>query len=129
MEESRKFTSIDKYIATFPAPVQERLQQVRAAIHAAAPDATEKISYQMPTFFLNGNLIHFAAFKEHIGIYPMPGVIAAFHKELEGYETSKGAIRFPLSQPLPLELLEKIVKYRIEENRRKVEAKKGTKKK
>ncbi len=124
--DSRKagFTSIDEYIATFPEPVQERLREMRATIKVAAPDATEKISYQMPTFFLKGNLVHFAAFKNHIGFYPTPQGIEAFKDELSVYEGAKGSVQFPLGQPLPLELVSRIVQFRAAEN-----LKKSTKKK
>lgn len=112
-------TTIDAYIAAFPAEIQAKLRAMRETIHAAAPDATEKISYQMPTFYLNGNLVHFAAFKQHIGFYPAPNGIEAFEQELASYGRSKGAVRFPLDQPLPLDLVRRITVYRAEENRRK----------
>ena len=118
------FTTIDEYIATFPTDIQERLQQVRATIKAAAPDATEKISYQMPTFFLNGNLVHFAAFKNHIGFYPAPRGIEAFKDELAQYKGAKGSVQFPLDQPMPLDLIRRIVEFRAAENRNKTKKKK-----
>ncbi len=118
------FTSIDEYIATFPEAIQERLREMRATIKAAAPDATEKISYQMPTFFLKGNLVHFAAFKNHIGFYPTPQGIEAFKDELSVYEGAKGSVQFPLDQPLPLELVSRIVHYRAAENLKKSAKKK-----
>jgi uncharacterized protein YdhG (YjbR/CyaY superfamily) len=127
MESNRThFNSIDEYIATFPAEVQSILQELRATIKAAAPEAVEKISYQMPTFFLNGNLVHFAAYKNHIGFYPAPRGIEAFKQELSAYEGSKGAIRFPIDKPLPLELIGRMVKFRVAENVAKA-AKKSTK--
>lgn len=110
------YQSIDEYIASFPVDVQKRLQEIRAAIKSAAPNATEKISYQLPTFYLNGNLVHFAAFKNHIGFYPTPSGIASFTKELAKYESAKGSVQFPLDQPLPLSLIKKIVKFRVGEN-------------
>jgi uncharacterized protein YdhG (YjbR/CyaY superfamily) len=110
------FKTIDEYIATFPPETQERLQQMRRTIHEAAPQAAEAISYQMPTFKLNGNLVHFAAFKHHIGFYPIPSGIEAFKEELSPYKTSKGAVQFPLNKPLPLGLVKKIVKYRVKQN-------------
>jgi uncharacterized protein YdhG (YjbR/CyaY superfamily) len=110
------FTSIDEYIASFPEDVQVKLQQMRAAIQVAAPQAQEKISYQMPTFFLHGNLVHFAAFKKHIGFYPTPSGIASFAKELAGYQNAKGSVQFPLDQPLPLALIGEMVKFRVAEN-------------
>jgi uncharacterized protein YdhG (YjbR/CyaY superfamily) len=117
------FVSTDEYIATFPAEIQTRLQALRAAIHAAAPEAEEKISYQMPTFFLKGNLVHFAAFKNHIGFYPAPQGIEEFKQELSAYKGAKGSVQFPLDQPLPLELVSRIVKFRVAENLKKAGAK------
>ncbi len=117
------FASIDDYIATFPADVQKKLEELRATIRAAAPAAEEKISYQMPTFALKGNLVHFAAWKTHIGFYPAPSGIAAFQNELAKYANSKGAVQFPLEQPLPLKLISKIVKFRVAENLKKAELK------
>lgn len=108
--------TIDEYIAGFPADVQDVLQKIRRTIHEAAPEATEKISYQMPTFYLKGNLVHFAAFKEHIGFYPVPTGIEKFKKELSVYKQGKGSAQFPLDQPMPYELITKIVKFRVKEN-------------
>jgi len=122
------FTSIDEYIASFPADVQERLRQMRAAICEAAPEAQEKISYQMPTFFLQGNLVHFAAFKNHIGFYPAPRGIEAFKDELAAYEGAKGSVQFPLDQPLPLDLVRRIVLFRVADQLQSAEAKKPKKK-
>jgi uncharacterized protein YdhG (YjbR/CyaY superfamily) len=113
------FQSIDEYIAAFPAEVQKRLQEIRSVIKSAAPQATEKISYQMPTFHLNGNLVHFAAFKNHIGFYPVPSGIEAFKRELSKYAQGKGSVQFPLDEPLPLALIRKIVKFRVAENLKK----------
>jgi uncharacterized protein YdhG (YjbR/CyaY superfamily) len=110
------FNNIDEYIATFPKKTQQILEEIRATIKAAAPEAQEKISYQMPTFFLQGNLVHFAAFKNHIGFYPVPTGIAKFKKELSVYEQGKGSVQFPLNQPMPLDLITKIVKFRVREN-------------
>lgn len=117
------FASIDEYIATFPAEIQNKLQELRATIRAAAPTAEEKISYQMPTFALKGNLVHFAAWKTHIGFYPAASGIAAFQNELAKYANSKGAVQFPLEQPLPLKLISNIVKFRVAENLKKAEQK------
>jgi uncharacterized protein YdhG (YjbR/CyaY superfamily) len=129
MEKSKtSFKNIDEYIALFPKEIQSLLQQMRATIKAAAPEAVEKISYQMPTFFLNGNLVHFAAFKSHIGFYPVPTGIEKFKKELSIYKTTKGAVQFPLDKPLPLTLITKIVKFRVAENLRKTEEKAKKKK-
>lgn len=116
--ESKKvgFVSIDEYIATFPEATQKILKKIRATIKAAAPDAEEKISYQMPTFTLKGNLVHFAAFKNHIGFYPTPTGIEKFKKELSVYEGAKGSVQFPLDKPIPYDLISKIVKFRVKEN-------------
>ena len=111
--------TIADYIATFSPETREQLEKIRAIIRTAAPDAREAISYGMPTFKLNGNLIHFAAFKEHIGIYPGPEVIEAFKQDLAKFSTSKGAIRIPYSEPLPLQLIQKITEYRVVANRAK----------
>lgn len=118
------FNSIDEYIATFPAEIQKILQEIRATIHAAAPEATEKISYQMPTFFLNGNLVHFAAFKHHIGFYPTPNGVEAFAADLSKFKGAKGSVQFPLDQPMPLDLITRVVKYRLAENMSKTAKKK-----
>src|SRR5689334_14558589 len=128
MEQQSGVRSIDEYIAGFPADIQARLEAVRAAIRAAAPEAQERISYQMPTFALHGNLVHFAAFKNHIGFYPGSNGIAAFQAELGEYEWNKGTIRFPLDKPLPLELVTKIVRFRVVENRERAAAKFAKKK-
>lgn len=117
------FATIDEYIATFPAEIQVILHELRATIKAAAPEASEKFSYGMPTFFLSGNLVHFAAFKNHIGFYPTPSGIEAFKDELAQYASSKGAVQFPIDQPLPLKLVSKIVAYRVTENMKKAGAK------
>ncbi|NNJ13009.1 hypothetical protein EKD04_022035 [Chloroflexales bacterium ZM16-3] len=117
METSKAgFSTIDAYIATFPGEIQEKLEAIRAAIRAAAPDAHEKISYQMPTFALHGNLVHFAAFKNHIGFYPAPRGIEAFKDELSVYKGAKGSVQFPLDQPMPLDLIRRIVQFRVAEN-------------
>jgi uncharacterized protein YdhG (YjbR/CyaY superfamily) len=117
MESTKhSFTSIDEYIATFPANIQKILGEFRALIHETAPEAEEKIGYQMPTFTLNGNLVHFAAFKKHIGFYPTPSGTEAFQQELSIYKTAKGSIQFPLDQPMPWELIRKIVQFRVAEN-------------
>ena len=115
--------TIDEYIAGFPPDVQVILEKMRLTIRKAAPDAEEKISYQMPTFTLKGNLVHFAAFKNHIGLYPTSSGTQAFRKELSVYEGAKGYIRFPKDKPLPLTLIRKIVKFRVAENIKRAEAK------
>ena len=117
------FRSIDEYITTFPEEIQTILQDIRATIRAAAPDAEEKISYQMPTFYLKGNLVHFAAFKNHIGFYPTPSGVEAFKEEIARYQGAKGSIRFPLDEPMPLDLITRIVKMRAAENLKKAELK------
>ncbi len=122
------FTSIDEYIATFPKETQRILEEIRATIRAAAPDAEEKISYQIPTFALKGNLVHFAAFKDHIGFYPTSSGIRAFKKELAMYEGAKGTVRFPIAKPMPLKLISKITKYRVAENLAKAQVKSGKRK-
>jgi uncharacterized protein YdhG (YjbR/CyaY superfamily) len=110
------FHTIDDYIATFPPNVQALLQKLRTTIKQVAPTAGETISYQMPTFTLGGkHLVYFAGFKNHIGFYPFPSGVAAFKEETKGYKTSKGTIQFPLDQPLPLDLIKKIVAYRVKE--------------
>ena len=112
----RQFETVDEYIGTFPKNVQDILQKLRQTIRKAAPEANEKISYQIPTFAFHGNLVHFAAFKNHIGFYPIPSGILAFKKELTPFKKGKGSVQFPIDQPLPLELITKIVKYRVKEN-------------
>ena len=114
-------TTIDEYIAGFPPDVQAILQKIRATIRKAAPQAEETIKYQMPTFTLHGNLVHFAAFKNHIGFYPVPTGIEAFKRELSVYKGGKGSIQFPLDQPIPYGLISKIVKFRVKENLAKAE--------
>jgi len=128
--ESNKvgFASIDQYIATFPEETQKILEELRATIKAAAPDAVEKISYQIPTFFQEGNLVHFAAHKNHIGFYPTPSGIQAFEGELSVYEGAKGSVKFPIDKPLPLELIGKIVKFRVAENLKNAEIKSSQRK-
>lgn len=112
-------SSIDTYINSFPEEIQTLLQQVRVTIHEAAPEAMEAIKYAMPTFVLNGNLVHFAAFKNHIGFYPVPSGIEAFKEELSVYNGGKGSVQFPLDKPIPLELISRIVKFRVIENQAK----------
>lgn len=119
--------NIDAYIAAFPPEVQERLQKIRSLIQQAAPDATEAIKYQIPTFVLQGNLVHFAAFAKHIGFYPAPSAIAAFSNELKKYESAKGSVQFPLDQPVPYALIKKMVTFRVKETRAKLAAKRGKK--
>jgi len=115
---------IDDYIAGFPREIQARLQKLRAVIRKAAPDATETIKYRMPTFVLNGNLVHFAAFPKHIGFYPTPSAIQAFSAELEDYESAKGSVQFPLDKPVPSALIQRMVAFRVSEAQGKVGFKK-----
>lgn len=119
--------NIDEYIADFPEEVRIRLEKMRATIQKAAPKAEETINYSMPTFKLFGNLVHFAAYKNHVGFYPGPSAINEVAKELVAYKTSKGAIQFPHDKPIPYSLVTKIVKYRVKQNIEKEKAK--TKKK
>lgn len=123
MNNKPGFASIDAYIASFPKEIRAILETMRATIRAAAPDATEKISYQMPTFYLRGNLVHFAALKKHIGFYPTPSGITAFPEETSAYMSTKGALQFPIDQPLPLDLISRIVRFRVEENLARAAAK------
>jgi len=124
--EGSKITaeSIDEYISQFSAEVQEILRTLRRVIKEAAPEAEEKISYQMPAFFLYGNLVYFAACKNHIGFYPTPSGINAFKNELSEYKGAKGSVQFPLKKPLPYELISEIVKFRVAENTEKAKGKK-----
>lgn len=114
---------IDEYIAIFPKEVQDILQNLRATIHKAAPDATEAISYQMPTFKLNGNLVHFAAYKNHIGFYPTASGIEAFKEEIKVYKNAKGSVQFPINEPLPFNLITRIVAFRVSENQKNAKTK------
>ncbi|GAB2528936.1 iron chaperone [Spirosoma aerophilum] len=116
-------TDIDTYIAAFPLETQELLQQVRQTVRGVAPDAEEAISYGIPTLKLNGNLVHFAAFKNHIGFYPAPQGLDAFKDELSQYKGAKGSVQFPIDQPLPLELIAKITQFRLAQNLAKAEVK------
>ncbi len=125
MDRTRSdFNTIDEYIAMFPEDIQAKLSELRAAIAAEAPQAVENISYAMPTFYLEGNLVHFAAFKHHIGFYPAPTGIEKFRQDLSAYKVSKGAVQFSLDQPLPLDLIRRIVRYRVGENLKKAAEKK-----
>lgn len=112
----KKPKNIDEYIACFPMEIQKILEQIREAVVKAAPDAEEKINYGIPTYYLKGNLIHFAAYKKHIGFYPAPSGLKAFQKEIGGYKHSKGAVQFPIDKPMPLGLIVKMVKFRVKEN-------------
>lgn len=122
------FKTIDNYISTFPNNIKDILEKLRAVIKASAPNAEEKISYQIPTFVLKGNLVHFAAYKNHIGFYPTSSGIQAFKRDLSVYEVSKGTVRFPIDKPLPYKLISNIVKFRVKENLKKAEIKLNKKK-
>ncbi len=129
MKSTKVPDTVDEYIANFPVSTQKILEELRAAIKRAAPEAVEKISYQMPTFAQEGNLVHFAAHSNHIGFYPAPSGVIAFKNELAGYKYSKGAIQFPLGKQLPLDLITKIVVFRTFENMQLAELKSAKKKK
>lgn len=130
MEAStRQFKTIDEYISMFPEDVRTILKKLRQTIRDAAPEAQETINYQMPTFTLNGNLVHFAAFKNHIGFYPTPTGMEAFKDELSAYKGAKGSVQFPIDQPLPLPLIRRIVEYRVKENLERKPRKKSSAKK
>ena len=119
MERKEKFKTIDGYIKTFPEDVQSILEKMRQTIRKAAPEAVEAISYQIPTFKLNGNLVWFAAFKRHIGFYPTASGIRAFRKELSPYKRAKGSVQFPLYKPIPYDLVKRMVMFRVKENLKK----------
>lgn len=127
--DKNAFTTIDEYIATFPEAMQKLLQSVHETIRSAAPDATEKISYALPTYELHGNLVYFGAAKKHIGFYPRSTTYEAAIPEAVPYRTSKGTLQFPLDQPIPHDLIRRIVEFRVAENLAKTEAKKAKKKK
>jgi uncharacterized protein YdhG (YjbR/CyaY superfamily) len=114
---------IDEYIAGFPEDVQKILEKIRTTIRKAAPDAEETIKYQMPTFTLNGNLVHFGAYKKHIGFYPAPRGVEKFKQALSAYEGAKSTVRFPLDKPIPFGLISKIVKFRVKKNLERAEGK------
>jgi uncharacterized protein YdhG (YjbR/CyaY superfamily) len=117
MEKKKNdYKTIDEYILAFPPKVQEKLKQIREVIKAAAPEAEERISYKMPAFSFKGNLVYFAAFRNHIGFYPTGSGVVRFQKELANYKSGKGSVQFPLDEQLPLELISKIVKFRVSEN-------------
>lgn len=117
MIDKKEFNNIDEYIKFFPEDVQVKLQQLRLTIKESAPNSTEAISWQMPTFKLNGNLVHFAVHKNHIGLYPGPDAIIKFNDELSTYKTSKGAIQFPLDKELPLDIIKRIVKFNVQNSK------------
>lgn len=116
MEDKAGELKVDEYIASFPEDIRGKLDDLRSLIKEIAPQAVEKISYRIPTFYLNGNLVHFAAYQNHIGFYPTSSGIERFERELSNYKHSKGAVQFPLDEPLPAELIQKIVRFRVQEN-------------
>jgi len=118
-KSSGQFKTIDEYLSSWPKDVRSRLQAIREAVKEEVPEAEEAIRYQMPTFRLDGNLVFFAAFKNHIGFYPLPSAMEEFREELSHYKTGKGSIQFPMDEPLPLPLIRKIVRFRVEETKRK----------
>lgn len=118
-----KIKTIDEYIEICPIEVQSRLQNLRSIIREAAPEATEKMSWQMPTFYFMGNIIHFASHKKHLGLYPGPSAVEAFSERLSGYKSSKGAIQLPLDKELDIQLIQDIVRFSIDENIKKQESK------
>ena len=126
---ANQFKTIDEYINTFPDDVRTILNELRQTIKEVAPEAEETINYQIPTITLHGNLVHFAAFKNHIGFYPAPSGMEAFKKELSAYKGAKGSVQFPVDQPLPLPLIRKIVEYRVKENLERKQEKKASAKK
>jgi uncharacterized protein YdhG (YjbR/CyaY superfamily) len=117
MEKGKEMAaSIDQYISEAPQEVQQKLRELRTVIKAEVPDAEERIAYGMPTFSQNGNLVHFAAFKNHIGFFPAPSGIENFKDELAKYKTSKGTVQFPLDEEIPMDLVREIVRFRLKEN-------------
>lgn len=117
--EGQDYTTIDEYIGSFPEPVQIKLQELRRFIREIVPEAQEKLSYGIPTFYLDGNLVHFAAYPKHIGFYPGASGVAGFKEELSRYKSGKGSVQFLLDEPLPWDLILRIVEFRVEENSRK----------
>lgn len=122
--KTTEFKNVDSYISTFPVDTRIQLEELRATIQKAAPEAEEVISYHMPAYKLNGMLLYFAAYTAHIGFYPTPSGIAAFKKELAVYKSAKGSVQFPLNKTLPLALITRIVKFRVKENELKEKSKK-----
>ncbi|WP_379138343.1 iron chaperone [Paenibacillus sp. sgz500958] len=111
-----KYESTDEYIRSFPEAIQMKLEEIRGVIKERAPQASEKISYSIPTFYLNGNLVHFAGYANHIGFYPGAAGISNFTEELSKYKSAKGSVQFPMDEPLPVELIQRIVDFRVAEN-------------
>jgi uncharacterized protein YdhG (YjbR/CyaY superfamily) len=121
--ETNKYADVDQYIAQFPADIREKLEKIRETIKQVAPTAEEAISYGIPTFRLKGNLVHFAAFKNHIGFYPAPKGLEEFKVELSRWKGGKGSVQFPLNEPMPLELISRIVQFRVTQNLEKAKVK------
>jgi uncharacterized protein YdhG (YjbR/CyaY superfamily) len=121
--KNQSYSTVDEYITTFPKEIQVKLSELRRIVKTAAPDSVESISYKMPSFSLSGRLVYFAAFKSHIGFYPMPRGIQEFEKELSAYQSGKGTLQFPMNRPLPKKLIAKIVKFRVAENLEKARGK------
>ena len=119
MAETPKFSTAEEYIAAKPAEIQDRLHKMREAIRRAAPEAEERMSWRMPTFYLHENLVHFAAEKRHVGFHPTPSAILAFADRLKPYKTSKGTVRFPYNEPIPYDLVEEMTRFRVKEVRDK----------
>jgi uncharacterized protein YdhG (YjbR/CyaY superfamily) len=128
MNSEQRHTDIDEYIAGFSPEIRKKLTEIRAIIKKAAPDAEEKISYNMPAFAQNGILVYFAAFKNHIGFFPTASPIQIFKEDLKEYKWSKGTIQFPLDRPLPSDLISRIVNFKVNENKEKAKSKKHAKK-
>lgn len=124
MTEKAKYTNIDEYIAGFPETVQTILHEMRRTIRNAAPDAIEKISYGIPTFFLNGNLVHFGGFKDHVSFFPGAVGMETFREKLSSYEISKGTVRFPTNKTIPYDLVKEITVFRVRQNLEKKKLKK-----
>ena len=116
-QDKNQSKDIDRYIAEFPFEIQKILEKIREIVREKAPEAVETINYQIPTFKLNGNLVHFAAYKKHIGFYPTPSAIKKFKKELSDFEIAKGSVKFPLNKPIPYDLISKIVEFRVKEQK------------
>ena len=128
MDEKAEVTTVDQYISQYPAEVQERLNQMRITIRAAAPDAAEILSYGMPAYAQEGNLVYFGAAKAHIGFYPTPLGIETFADEFAAYNGNKGSVQFPFDQPLPLDLVRRVTESRVQQNLARAAAKKGKRK-
>lgn len=119
VRKEKTFTTIDEYIVTFPENIQKKLNEIRAVIRSEVPQVGERIAYGIPTFTLNGNLVHFAGYERHIGFYPTPSAMKEFKNEMRAYKMSKGAVQFPLDEPLPEDLIRRMVRFRVEENMKK----------